>query len=198
MRTNRIIAYTALTLALAEVALVLLSWLLSATMTPGVRSLLSSEGLRWFFGSFVTTMQKPLLVWLLLLSMAYGVMTQSGLLNIFVPKSNTVFKQQIYRFTFVILLLYIGVILLLTVIPHAVLLSATGSLWPSPFSRALVPIVAFGFILISIMHGVLSRTFTSVQQVCEGLTWGIAQGAPLLLLYVLAVQLFDSLRFVFS
>jgi aminobenzoyl-glutamate transport protein len=39
------------TLLISEALLVILSWLLSATRMEGVRSLLSSEGIRWFFGS---------------------------------------------------------------------------------------------------------------------------------------------------
>ena len=37
----------------AEALLIILSWILSTTMTEGVRSLLSSEGIRWFFGSHI-------------------------------------------------------------------------------------------------------------------------------------------------
>ena len=36
----------------AECVLVILSWLLSAARLEGVRSMLSSEGIRWFIGNF--------------------------------------------------------------------------------------------------------------------------------------------------
>ena len=41
-------------LLLAQLVLIILSWLLSATRLEGVRSLLSSEGIRWFVGDFST------------------------------------------------------------------------------------------------------------------------------------------------
>ena len=63
----------------AEALLIILSWILSTTMTEGVRSLLSSEGIRWFFGSFTGIIASPLLVWLLLALIAIGSVQKSGL-----------------------------------------------------------------------------------------------------------------------
>ncbi len=186
---KRIVAYTALALVLSLLALILLSWLLSATMTVGVRSLLSSEGIRWFFGHFTDIMLRPQLVWLILLAMAWGAFKQSGMAS--VP------SKKMRVFLLILLSLYVGVILLLTAIPHAVLLSATGTLWPSPFSQALVPIVAFGVTMLSVAYGVLSGTFHSLSSVCQALSWGIGACAPLFLLYILFMQLYGSLCFVF-
>ena len=194
---KRIVAYLALTLVLAMLVLFLLSWLLSATTDEGVHSLLSAEGVRFFFGGFVAMMQKPLLVWLLLLSMAWGGLRSSGLLTAFRTPMNMRQRQALLLLS-VILVVYVGVILLLTAIPHAVLLSSTGSLWPSAFSRALVPIVAFGVVLLSVVYGLVSRRFLSMADICDSLIAGIASAAPLLLLYVLAVQFYDSLLFVFG
>lgn len=194
---KRIVAYLALTLVLAMLVLFLLSWLLSATTDEGVHSLLSAEGVRFFFGGFVAMMQKPLLVWLLLLSMAWGGLRSSGLLTAFRAPMNMRQRQALLLLS-VILVVYVGVILLLTAIPHAVLLSSTGSLWPSAFSRALVPIVAFGVVLLSVVYGLVSRRFLSMADICDSLIAGIASAAPLLLLYVLAVQFYDSLLFVFG
>ena len=51
-KRNTSVAYIAIVLVCAELLLMLLSWSLVATQTEGVRSLLSSEGLRWFFGQY--------------------------------------------------------------------------------------------------------------------------------------------------
>lgn len=211
---KRLLSYLALALLLALVVLVLVSWLLSATQGEGVRSLLSSEGIRFFFGGFTSILLKPLLVWLLLLSMAWGCLRHSGLL-MHPPKGEDLeasgdamrhspsfegiggsFRVRI--FLLVIFVVYVGVMLLLTVTPQAVLLSATGQLWPSPFSHALVPMIAFGIILLSVAYGVLSRRFLSVADVCQSLIQGIVSAAPLLLLYILVMQLFGALQFVFG
>lgn len=194
---TKITAYLAFVLALALVVLALLSWLLSATMGEGVRSLLSSEGIRFFFGGFVGMLLKPALVWILLLAMAWGCIDGSGILSALrVPIGRRQRRPLIVAA--VLLVIYVVVILLLSATPHAVLLSATGGLWPSAFSRALVPLVAFGLILLSTAYGVASRRFLSLSDICHSLSTGLAASAPLLLLYVLFMQLYESLRFVFA
>lgn len=70
---SRICGYAMFLLILAQIVLVLASWLITAAM-PDVfpRSLLSPEGIRWFFGTFTANLQSPWLVWLLLISIAWG------------------------------------------------------------------------------------------------------------------------------
>lgn len=211
MRNKKIVGYLAVALLLALVVLVLVSWLLSATKGEGVRSLLSSEGIRFFFGGFTDMLLKPLMVWLLLLSMAWGCLRQSGLLQslpFISQKKHNDSSQQNYKsylgnrkgifLLLVMLVVYVGVVLLLTISPQAVLLSATGQLWPSPFSHALVPMITFGVLMLSVTYGLLMRRFLSIADVCQSLIQGIISAAPLLLLYVLAMQLFGALRFVFG
>ena len=48
-------------LLVAQSLLVIVSWLLSAMRLEGVRSLLSSEGIRWFVGGFSDIVANPLL-----------------------------------------------------------------------------------------------------------------------------------------
>ena len=177
----------------------LLSWILSATMTEHVHSLLSSEGIRWFFGSFSAMLASPWLVWLLLLAMAGGCLWQSGILSPLTshPSLLTYRHRMALRTTVGIVVLYVFAILALTVVPHAVLLSATGQLFPSPFSRALVPIVSFGVLLASAVYGWASGRFSSFADVIASLAYGIQQAAPLFILYVVAVQFYASLKFVF-
>ena len=179
------------------IVLVLVSWLLSATTGDNVRSLLSSEGIRFFVGSFVDMLQQPLLVWIVLLAMAWGCFRESGVCSLFTSRPRYQQRQAVLLMA-ILLVSYVAVVLLLTLTPHAVLLSATGQLWPSAFSRALVPLVTFGVIMLSAAYGLFSRNFLSLADVCQALTSGIASAAPLLFLYVLAVQFFESLRFVFA
>lgn len=202
---NKLIARLAAGLLLAEAALVLTSWILSATMTGGVRSLLSDVGIRWFLGRFVEMMASPLLVWLVLLLIAFGSFLRSGLAHSLrcLPErrgatSLNYRDRTALRLVAVILVLYVIVILLLTVTPHAILLSATGSLFPSPFSRAIVPLAAFGLSLVSVVYGVMSGRFTTLSDILDSLSYGIRRGAPLFILYILAVQFIESLLFVFG
>ena len=180
-------------LFLAEALLVIVSWLLSATMMEGVRSLLSSEGIRWFFGSFTQIIASPLMVWLILVLLAFGCLQKSG---VFVVPYN--FRSRLAMgVAMVFLLIYVAIIALLTLSPHAILLSATGELFPSAFSRSLVPIIAFGIILFSVTFGMMSGRLDSFGDILQALSYGIAKGAPLLVLLILLLQFCASLRFVF-
>ena len=191
---RRLAAWLGCVLLLAELILILVSWLLSATMTEGVRSLLSSEGIRWFFGSFVGIIASPLLVWLLLSLIAWGSLQKSGLLAM----QQSYREKVALRSALLLLILYVAVILLLTVTPNAFLLSITGSLFPSAFSRSLVPIIAFGIVLMSISFGVMSGRINSLSAVLETLSFGISKGAELFVLYILIMQFYESLWFVFG
>lgn len=193
MKSSRLVARLAVFLVLAQIVLVFLSWLLSATMTEGVHSLLSGEGARWFFAHFTDMLATPWLVWLVLLAMAGGCLYRSRLFCA-LP---IVRHGQALGVAVFLLIIYIGVLLLLTAVPHATLLSATGSLWHSPFSHALVPVVAFGVILCSAAYGLVDHSFGGISDVCESLALGIRQSAPLFILYVLFVQFVESLQFVF-
>lgn len=200
---KRLVAYFALALLLLQVALMLVSWMLSASMTGGVRSLLSSEGIRWFIGQYVDMLALPLLVWLLLLSLAWGCLTKCGLSDRFLKdRRSTLFlryrEQTALRISLIVLVLYGVVFLLLTMIPHAILLSSTGCLFPSAFSRALVPILSLGVILFSVTYGFVGGVFKSLTEVLDALSFGIAKAAPLFFLYILVIQLYESLRFVFG
>ena len=180
-------------LVIAEVLLVIVSWLLSAAMMEGVRSLLSSEGVRWFFGSFTMIVASPLLVWTLLLLSALGCLQKSGVFG--VPYHYR--SRLAMSVALVFLLIYVAIIAMLTLSPHAILLSATGELFPSAFSRSLVPIIAFGIILFSVAFGMMSGRLETFGDILQALSYGIAKGAPLLVLLILLLQFCASLRFVF-
>ena len=156
--------------------------------------MLSSEGIRWFFGSFVGIMASPLLVWLLLSLIALGSLQKSGLLAM----QQSYREKVALRSALLLLILYVVVILLLTVTPNAFLLSITGSLFPSAFSRSLVPVIAFGIVLMSISFGVMSGRINSLPAVLETLSFGISKGAELFVLYILIMQFYESLWFVFG
>ncbi len=188
-------------LLIAELALILLSWILSAAGVEGVRSLLSGEGVRWFVGDFARMVASPLLAWLLLSMMAVGAFLRSGLTSLWHEDRSRILSYRdrtAFRVSLVLLVAYVAAILLSLILPHAVLLSASGSLFPSPFSRSIIPIVAFGLTLVSITFGMMSGRMQSLSDVLEVLSYGIRRYAPLLVLYVFCIMLYQSLRFVFS
>ena len=190
---HKIIPRIALLLLAAECVLVLLSWLLEATQTEGVRSLLSSEGLRWYFGQYVAVLLKPQLIWLLLLSGAFGTLWKSGLVDY---RASNYRRHFAIRLSLLVFVLLLAGLLLLAFLPSGLLLSSTGRLWPSPFSRALVLLLTLVVVMASATFGLLFRTFTKPTDVFNAFSWGIGQCAPLFVLYILALHLYESLRYV--
>lgn len=190
---NKYLPHIAFLLFAAQLLLMLVSWLLAAANpASGVRSLLSSEGLRWFLGHFSDVLGTPVLLCLLLLLMAYGSLKNCGILQF----KSSYRQSRALIITLLLFVVYVGVIVLLVMIPHAVLLSATGSLWPSPFSAAVVPLFAFGVTLLSTVYGYVAGSYRNMSDVYQSLIDGIRCGAPWLLFYVLLGQIYYSLLFI--
>ena len=190
---KKYLPHIAFLLFAAQLQLMLVSWLLAAAIpTSGVRSLLSSEGLRWLLGHFSDMLGTPVLLCLLLLLMAYGSLKGCGILHF---KSSYRHSRALI-ITFMLAVFYVGAIVLLVMMPHAVLLSATGLLWPSPFSAAIVPLLAFGITLLSAVYGYVADSYRTISDVYQSLIDGIREGAPWLLFYVLSGQIYYSLKFI--
>lgn len=186
-------------LLVAEGVLVIVSWLLSALRLEGVRSMLSSEGIRWFVGGFSDIVASPLLAWLLLMLIACGSIQQSGLIPLLGSKGKISFRDRLaLRVASVFVLLYAIVICMLTIMPHAILLSVKGSLFPSAFSRSILPIICFGVTLFSIVFAMMSGHKKTGEDIIDILSYGIRQGASLVIIYIFAIQFYASLRFVFG
>ena len=197
MKIKTILSRLALILILAQVVLVLVSWLLNVSMPDlPMRSLLSNEGIRWIFGHFADNMLTPFLLWILLLSMAYGAVTQSGIHTVF-PLSHLNYRQRLgLHFSIVFFIVVLVVVLLLTCMPQAILLSSSGALFPSSFSAAIIPLIAFVIICCSIIFGLVSGRFPNFQCAFSSLGVGVIKLAPFLPVYLLAAQLIASIRFV--
>lgn len=201
------LGYIVLTLAIAQILLIFLSWLITAAAIDlPLRSLLSTEGVRWLFGSFVANQLTPLLVYFITASIAGGVFVYSkfydALRNAFSKgRVNTelAYRERIgLRLALVEFLLAIVIMLLLTVVPHAILLSVTGQLFPSNFSVSLIPTLSFILLVMSLSYGVTSGTINSVQKLQEMLSVGLETTAKYLPIYVFGVELYMSVLYVFQ
>lgn len=190
----RIGGWLAFVLILLQVLVGLISWILTAAMPETfVHSLSSPEGIRWFFGSFVDNLASPLLVWILLAAVAYGTLHESGLLRF----DHSEYRQRIaLRLVLLELVLLVVVILMLTMVPQAILLNVTGGLMDSSFSRSIIPYICFSVIVMSISFGLMSDKFKGVEGVFRAASCGIAMAAPLMIIYLLVVQLYYSILYL--
>lgn len=192
---SKICAYAMLLLALAQIVLVLLSWLITAAMPEAFpRSMLSPEGIRWFFGSFTENMESPWLVGLLLICIAWGTLQTSGLLHF----DRTIYRHRnALRLVLIELVLFVAVILLLTVVPHAILLNVMGGIEASSFSRSILPYICFAIIVMSLSFGAVSNRLQGIEAMGESLPEGIRMAAPYFVIYILANQLYSSIEYLF-
>ena len=192
---SKICAYAMLLLALAQIVLVLVSWLITAAM-PDVfpRSMLSPEGIRWFFGSFSDNLESPWLVGLLLICIAWGTLQTSGLLHF----DCTIYRHRnALRLVLIELILFVAVILLLTVVPHAILLNVMGGIEASSFSRSILPYICFAVIVMSLSFGAVSNRLQGIEAMGESLSEGIRMAAPYFVIYILVNQLYSSIEYLF-
>jgi len=189
-------AYAVLILAVLEAVLAIGSWVLSVLCPViGIRSLLDGEGIRWFFAHFSDMVASPVLAWLVVGSSAVGCAVDSGV--VYVLHRCSLFRERVaVSFALVAVIVYVAFVVVLVASPHAVLLSASGRLYPSPFSMSFVPIVSFGFVLLSVVYGVASGRYLSVVSIFHSVFVGIERAAPLFALYVVVAQLYYSVMFV--
>ncbi len=213
MRMKSKLGWTVLVFVTAQLALILLSWLITAAFPElPIRSLLSSEGVRWFFGSFTANQLTPLLAWFITAAMAVGACVRSRLWAAFCTKMSGLlhrrdstdgrqglhYRERIgLRLALAEFMVYVIIMLLLTVVPHAILLSVTGELFPSAFSSSLIPSLSFVLIVMSLSYGVASGTVDSVARMHRVLVGGLEVGARIVPAYVIGMQLYMSLLYVF-
>lgn len=190
-----------LTLVLLQTAVILGSWLWTAAVpATTLRSLLSSGGIRWFFGTFVDNLSYPILVWIVLCDIAVGCCVSSGLWSSLVDLSmkKRLEPQQVsgLRVAAGLTVVELAVVVLLIFPTRAILLSSTGHLFPSSFSAAIVPIVAFMTVTTAIAYGLFSGQLHNFQDVFHSVCQGTHLLKAVLAVYVLGMELICSVSYV--
>ena len=194
---NKYATLIAIVLAIALLVLIFGSWLLSALpFIAEVRSLLSSEGIRWFLGRMVDNLSSPAVVWLALLSMAWGSVRNSGLMHV---SLRTASLRERMALTIIAIEVLVGLLLLilLAFVPHAVLLNVTGTLVPGPLVGSFVPCVCLLAVVTGSTFGVLTERLHSVYDICDSMSDGIRLTASWWLPLFLFLQVLAAARYVF-
>ena len=165
---------------------------------------LSGEGVRWMFRNMMSAMVSEWLVALLLFAMSMGCMEGSGLtkaLRIFFSTRRTQADVSLHyrermglRLALLISVLFVVAMALLTTLPEAMLLSATGDVFPSPFSAAVMPAVCLWLAFISIAFGIVKGEFRTVTQVCTSFFNGISRFSPFVALMLLSLHCINVIK----
>ncbi len=178
------------------------SWIGEAAGWP-VNSLLSAEGLRWWFSHshenlFGTgTMQ----VWLLLT--VWGAVRYTGLDStvgamLSGRSDRPVSQRQRHALcvSVVVWMVWGMVMLVWGVLPHGILLSATGRISPSPFMRGLLPALSVGTLLSVLFYGLLSNRIHRAAEVARMFCHGMSSYADWFCICVLASFLWGCVRYM--
>ena len=175
----------------ASALLIMASWIIAAVDadTP-IRSLLSGEGIRWLLGSFVKNISSPILVWLLLGGMAKGMWVDSGLSRELRWGSNTHsdYNRMAFNIVVILTILMLTVLMLMPFLPHAILLSAVGTVWGSSLAAFFVPYVALIVAIDSIVYASMTGKFRSVDVVFKSACSGIASIAHYIIMYMCVIE----------
>ena len=200
-RMNRVGAVACVALVVAQLLLMLLSWMIStAQPDSALHSLLSGEGIRWMVGHFTHTLAHPIGACLLLCAVAYGTLTRSALhhaiRDVFHRRRLSYRQRFAMRMTLLSALLLLALWLALLMSSQSVLLSAVGGWFPSSFSRGLIPILAFIVTACSLVYGSFSGNFSSLAEAFRALYHGPVIAAPFVPIYILTMMFVSSLIFV--
>lgn len=203
------LAYLAVSLLVAEVAVVVFSWIASVVMpSANVASMLSQENIRWFVGQYTDFLSTRVLINLLCLALAYGIWHRSRLgtsiVSLLKRKSDVLAGYRLMEYServalqFAIIVFVVEMVVILSTIlmPHAILLNALGDLWPSSFMYGLLPICSFVIGSVSLVYAVIVNRIQTARDFLDSMTYGINKAAPLIVVYLLAAQLYVTLLHV--
>ena len=142
-------------------------------------------------------MASPLLVYIILLTLTVNVFVNSGLIELF-SQNHKINMQKRFALNVVLVELctFIVLIVLLTAIPHAVLLSVTGELFPSSFSSGLIPMLCLLVTIMSISYGLVSGSLRGFYDIWNSITTGSNYLPSVCFVYILLLQLVSSLSYV--
>ena len=174
----------------------LLSWIVAAAipMLP-IHSLLNDGGIRWMFNSFTSSVMSPMVIWIIIYSMVWGVYRGSGLTEL--KLRNLSFRKRLAIRTIIVeTLLVIVTLLFLTLPSHAVLLSITGSLFTHDFIMGMIPTIAFYLLMVCITYGSITRNFPSVVSVLDAISRGFISTSWIWTPYILFMLLIHSIIYV--
>lgn len=195
--TDKILVVTVTVLVALQIGLVAGSWIVAAAFPNlSIHSLLSSEGIRWLLGHAADNLCTPYFIWLLMICVAAGCLQKSGLLHVRKYYRTDFRTRYAVRLVVVELAVLLSIMLMLTLLPHAILLSVTGNLFSGAFPRCIVPVLCAMVIMAALSFGLVSGILHTVSDVAQCLAYGLSKEAPWLLCAMLIIQLVKSALFI--
>ena len=193
-------AYTCLVLFVLQIAVVMGSWVASVLYPElAIRSMFVGESVRWFWSTLADNMSSTILVWLLLSGAMTELFVGGGLSKAIVSyKQTTDYERMALMVVAWELVAMFIVLFLLAFVPHAVLLSALGTITPNSYLESFVIMLILGVCIMSLTYGMVTGRYASFVEAYGAAASGVATTAPLVIVYLLAAELYCSVVWVFT
>ena len=193
-------AYACLMLFFLQIAVVLGSWVASILYPElAIRSMFVGESVRWFWSSLADNMSSTLLVWLLLSGAMAELFVGGGLLKAIMSyKQTTDYERMALIVVAWELVAMVIVLFFLAFVPHAVLLSALGTITPNSYLDSFVIMVIVGVCIMSLTYGMVTGRYSTFVDAFSAAATGVATTAPLVIVYLLAAELYSSVVWIFN
>lgn len=182
-----------------------LSWI-GSTMGYPLQNIFSDEGIRWFYAHLNESLTTPLLAFVFPVTMLCGAVARSGLGRLL--KDLCRIRGERVRITYrqktalgisaTFFTVYFATALLCVLTPHAVLLSATGHIYPSPFAHGILPVTALGVQLTAMIYANLSNHLHGLGEILSVVYWGIQRYAVWIFITLLTAQLIHTVMYIFN
>lgn len=210
MKSRKIVSIATILLLEAELFIIIGSWVGSVLFPDsGIVSMISSEGVRWLVGSFAGMLSTPYIIYIILIGMTLGIIRSSGFVaDMRRKRAGASTDEEVkdvmanyserlaVRLALATLTLGIIVILLLTLLPHAILLNSNGDVFNSSFSRGIIPMLCLVISISAGIYGLCTSHITLRHSIADAFAYGIARISPLILLYILVAQIYFTLQYV--
>lgn len=185
------------------VGLALISWMGNIFGFP-VRSLFSSEGIRWILRTALANFASTPVLSLILLLMGWGIFRASGFEDVcgkillFRLQELTVRQRLALRISGFVLFGYLLLILWGVLASGGILLSVTGNLEGSPLLDGWVVWLTFGTSLVSVFFGAITGRFQTWRDWISALIDGVAWGSPGIICLFLGAQIWACFQFIWG
>ncbi len=195
---SEIFVYTFILLCVAQVLVILFSWIASVLMPElGLNSLLNGSGIRWLLSTYSDNLSSGWFICFLLASMSLGTFFWSGL-----PQKIISFNKCTYNEKFGTLVFFFGNIVALIVCavlafwPDSPLLNVSGELFPGPYLKAVLLILGSSIFVGSVSFALLCNKLERYEDSEQILIYGIQKVVPLVVIYFLLKELVAMMQFV--
>ena len=160
------------------------------------RNVLSGEGVRWLVAMIMDNFNRSPWDYVVLSTATVSVISESGIITGF-NKQKYLRQKRAYMLVLLILFLIAICVMIFTLLPGNVLMSAFGTLQNSAMQKGLFPMLAIAFYVIAVVYGYATGRFYNVDDIFRATVALPAKIAQYFITMFVASQFLSLLLFAF-